>query len=103
MRTWDEAETAGKNVGFELVSSIDLATSSIVCKPWYTRLSGVLSTIWINQGIVNTVHALGLMPRGMKEVHDMLMYVAKSLVAGGETGVFTPMHMLVFRKPAAKK
>jgi 24-methylenesterol C-methyltransferase len=29
----------------------------------------------------------------------MLINVATSLVAGGSTGVFTPMHMLVFRKP----
>lgn len=29
----------------------------------------------------------------------MLMDVANSLVAGGQTGIFTPMHLLVFRKP----
>jgi len=34
MRTWKEAEDAGKKVGFELVQSIDLATASIVCGPW---------------------------------------------------------------------
>ncbi len=28
----------------------------------------------------------------------MLTTVAFSLVDGGETGVFTPMHLLVFRK-----
>lgn len=28
----------------------------------------------------------------------MLVEVARSLVAGGQTGVFSPMHMLVFRK-----
>lgn len=27
--------------------------------------------------------------------------VATSLVAGGETGIFTPMHLLVFQKPEA--
>ena len=32
-------------------------------------------------------------------VHDMLVHVAQSLVAGGETGIFSPMHLLVFRKP----
>lgn len=34
MRTWKEAEEAGKNVGFELVWSQDLAVSSVVCGPW---------------------------------------------------------------------
>lgn len=34
MRTWKEAEDAGQKVGFKLVWSIDLATSSIVSGPW---------------------------------------------------------------------
>ena len=29
----------------------------------------------------------------------MLVRVANSLVDGGETGVFSPMHLLLFRKP----
>ena len=29
----------------------------------------------------------------------MLVNVAKSLVDGGENGVFSPMHLLVFKKP----
>lgn len=37
--------------------------------------------------------------QGLKEVHHMLVEVAKSLIKGGETGVFTPMHLLLFRKP----
>lgn len=32
----------------------------------------------------------------------MLVSVAVSLIAGGTTGIFTPMHMLVFRKPARR-
>ena len=35
MRTWKEAEDAGKKVGFELVTSLDLAVASSVCGPWY--------------------------------------------------------------------
>ncbi len=34
MRTWTEAEEAGKKVGFELVTSVDLAVSSPVCGAW---------------------------------------------------------------------
>ena len=43
---------------------------------------------------------LRIAPRGLKDVHDMLVHVSKSLVDGGETGVFSPMHCLLFRKPA---
>lgn len=34
MRTWQEAEAAGKAAGFELVTSRDIATSSPLCGPW---------------------------------------------------------------------
>lgn len=36
------------------------------------------------------------------QVHHMLVMVARSLIAGGESGVFSPMHMMVFRKPGKK-
>ncbi len=34
MRTYKEAEAAGQHVGFELVTSIDIATASPVAGPW---------------------------------------------------------------------
>ena len=35
MRTYKEAEQAGKHVGFELVNSVDIAVASPVAGPWY--------------------------------------------------------------------
>ncbi|GFR46821.1 hypothetical protein Agub_g8457 [Astrephomene gubernaculifera] len=100
MRTYKEAEDAGKNVGFELVMSMDLATASVVAGPWYERLRMGKCTHTFNHMLVSAVDAVGLAPKGLKEVHHMLVEVAKSLIQGGETGVFTPMHLLLFRKPA---
>lgn len=102
MRTYKEAEASGKAVGFDLVWSQDLAISSVVCSPWYNRLSSLTMTLPLNHAIVSTLDFLRLCPKGMKEVHLMLVSVAKSLIKGGETGVFTPMHMLVFKKPNKK-
>ena len=34
MRTYKEAEQAGKHVGFELVNSVDIAVASPVAGPW---------------------------------------------------------------------
>lgn len=56
------------------------------------------SIIRINSAAVWLFSRLGLAPRGMEDVHTMLVKVATSLVAGGRTGVFSPMHLLVFRK-----
>lgn len=53
----------------------------------------------VSHVVVSTLDALWLAPKGLKDVHNMLRNVARSLVAGGKTGVFSPMHMLVFQKP----
>jgi 24-methylenesterol C-methyltransferase len=53
----------------------------------------------VSHVVVSTLDALWLAPKGLKDVHNMLRNVARSLVAGGQTGVFSPMHMLVFQKP----
>jgi len=101
MRTYKQAEQAGKNVGFELAMSLDLATASVVAGPWYDRLRMGKAVHKMNHCIVATLDFLRLAPKGLKEVHHMLVTVADSLVAGGQTGVFSPMHLLLFRKPAA--
>ena len=38
MRTYTECEGAGKNVGFKLVESRDLAVASDPCGPWCVAL-----------------------------------------------------------------
>lgn len=47
----------------------------------------------INHAVVCFFSALGMAPRGMREVHAMLVCVARSLVAGGKTDTFTPMQV----------
>lgn len=99
MRTYKEAEEAGKKVGFKLVSSVDLATASAPCEMWYSRLtSGRWLYRGVNAGLVNLLGALRIAPRGLVEVHNMLLDTVDALLEGGKTGIFTPMHMLVFEK-----
>ena len=104
MRTVAQAEAAGRAVGFVLERSVDLATAAPpIAGHWYDRLKRLRDSgaITVNRALVNSVAALRLAPPGLKPVHDMLCAVATSLVAGGEAGIFSPAHMLVFRKPAA--
>ena len=98
MRTYAQAEAAGAAAGFELVASIDLAVASEGAGPWYGRLEELEWQNRVSHAIVTAVDAVYLAPKGLKQVHNMLVEVARSLVAGGRTGVFSPMHMLVFRK-----
>ncbi|KAL0454051.1 UNVERIFIED_CONTAM: 24-methylenesterol C-methyltransferase 2 [Sesamum latifolium] len=40
--------------------------------------------------------------KGVVDVHEMLFVTADYLTRGGETGIFTPMHMILCRKPESK-
>ena len=55
--------------------------------------------ISVNRVLVNIVSALHIAPNGMYYVHEMLVKVSLSLVQGGESSVFSPMHLLLFKKP----
>lgn len=37
MRTYKEAEEAGRKAGLELVTSLDVAVASAVAGPWYVN------------------------------------------------------------------
>lgn len=99
MRTVAQAEEAGKEVGFKLLTSLDLAVASPGAGPWEGRLEELAWQNEVSHVVVSTLDTLWLAPKGLRQVHGMLRSVAHSLVAGGRTGVFSPMHMLVFQKP----
>jgi 24-methylenesterol C-methyltransferase len=101
MRTWRQAEEAGAAAGLELVASLDLAGASPGAGPWYGRLQELAWQNRLSHAVVASLDAARVAPKGLRQVHEMLVNVATSLVRGGQTGVFTPMHMLVFRKPPA--
>ena len=100
MRSWQDAESTGKSIGFELVTAYDAATILIgPNKPWYERLTQFRHLHFVDDFIVKTLATLRVIPKTLIDVHTMLVRVATSLVKGGESGVFTPMYMLCFEKP----
>jgi 24-methylenesterol C-methyltransferase len=92
----DIAETARK-VGFEIVKEKDLALPP--AEPWWTRLKMGRFAYWRNHILVTVLAALRIAPQGTVDVHEMLFKTADYLTRGGETGIFSPMHMLLCRKP----
>lgn len=104
LNTWKEAEEAGKKVGFKLVKSRNLAIKPDgSLTPWWTRLAPSLDRFRskgsFNQAFVSVAEFLRIAPKGMVQVHQMLVDTGIALIEGGELGLFTPMHMLVFQKP----
>ncbi|KAK1991277.1 hypothetical protein LX36DRAFT_685565 [Colletotrichum falcatum] len=57
----------------------------------------------LTRGFLAAAEALGLAPPGVTKVSDSLCAAADALVLGGKQNIFTPMYLMVGRKPAKKE
>lgn len=111
-----EGLQAIKNAGFELEFHEDLADREDA-RPWYYPLDGDLSMIQsvgdfltiarmtklgrlVMHNLVGGLEKIGLAPKGTKKTADSLGEAADCLVAGGKEKLFTPMYLMIARKPA---
>ncbi|KAJ9611277.1 Delta(24)-sterol C-methyltransferase [Cladophialophora chaetospira] len=112
-----EGLAAIKAAGFDLEFHEDLAERPDAI-PWYWPLAGDwkylgsiidLFTIgrmtWWGRGLIHRFIGLGetlkVMPKGTQKTADSLALAADCLVAGGKQKLFTPMYLMVARKPKA--
>lgn len=111
-----EGLAAIKAAGFELEFHEDLAERPDPI-PWYYPLAGDLKYVaslgdlftigrmtWWGRGLIHKFIGLGetlrVMPHGTQKTADSLALAADCLVAGGREKLFTPMYLIVARKPA---
>ena len=113
---------AMRDAGFTLELHEDLAaTSDTDPAPWYWPLDGdgwrhastmgdLLKTFrmtrfgrWAAHGFMAALETVGLAPPGTKKTGDSLSKAAEALVQGGKEGLFTPMFLMVARKPLEQK
>lgn len=104
--------------GLELEIHRDLALNDdkLDVAPWYWPMGNDLThtqTIWDSisllkknrLGAIATAYILGLLelvglaPVGLKKTADVMGKGADALVAGGMQGLFTPMYLLIGRRP----
>ncbi|KAL7082891.1 hypothetical protein ACP275_14G129100 [Erythranthe tilingii] len=97
LRSYRDIADVAKRVGFEVVMEKDLAKPP--ANPWWTRLKMGRIAYWRNHIVVTVLAWLGIAPKGVVDVHEMLFVTADHLSKGGETGIFSPMHMILCRKP----
>ena len=112
-----EGLQAIKAAGFELEISEDLA-ENVDARPWYYPLDGDLRmaasigdvltiarmTRWgrfIAHNTIGLLEKASILPRGTKKTADGLAVAADCVVAGGQQKLFTPMYLMIARKPAA--
>lgn len=117
MEKIEVALAAMKAAGFEMEHHEDLADRDDPY-PWYWPLSGQLNYISrlgdiptilrmtkLGRGIIHKfvggLEVIGLAPKGTQKTADSLALAADCLVAGGREKLFTPMYLMVGRKPAA--
>ncbi len=105
-----EVCAALRSAGFELLKTSDRASESDPETPWYRALQGrdlTLSSIPrtpFGRALTNLTLRIGerlrLFPKGSRTVSTLLNRGADALVAGGRSGIFTPMFFFLARKPS---
>ncbi|KAK7740987.1 Sterol 24-C-methyltransferase erg6b [Cytospora paraplurivora] len=122
-----DALAAIKAAGFELLESEDLAerfqdgVEGSDPAPWYwplddsgwrhaNSIGDLLGTFrmtrwgrWAAHNFMAALEALRLAPPGTKKTGDSLAKAAEALVLGGKKKLFTPMFLMVARKPFEEK
>lgn len=110
-----EGVQAMKDAGFDLLHHEDLAQRPDPI-PWYYPLAGqwkyvqtafdvftIARMTWWGRGLAHALtgglETLRLAPRGTKKTADSLAKAADCLVAGAEKNLFTPMYLMVGKKP----
>ena len=113
-----EGIAAIKAAGFELELHEDLAKRPDAT-PWYYPLAGdfsMMGSVWdfltiarmtkLGRGLVHrfvgVLETVGVAAQGTQKTADSLALAADCLVAGGKEDLFTPMYLVVARKPLNK-
>lgn len=114
MATQEECVDAVKSVGFEMIEARDMALDErFGGDPWYLplwpswnpftfrfQLTGLgkfltRNILWVCEGCF-------LVPSGTYKVQEMLQQGGWGCAHGGHTGTFTPMWLMIARKPLKK-
>ena len=109
MGPFSEVRRGLESAGFVDVRSSDRAEDADAETPWYRPLESLELSLKslprtplgrrITSSALSILESLRLVPRGSREVQEVLNVAADSIVAGGRLGIFTPMFFHSARKP----
>ena len=108
--TIDDVNRALEAVGFEVIEAKDQELENDSRIPWYQPMDGLTSSLRSWQrvpfgrstlaGGVRLAEVVGMFPKDSWRVIEMLDRMADAYVAGGQSGIFTPLYCFLARKPA---
>ena len=108
--TFEEVNHALETAGFQVIEGMDRDVKEGPSTPWYQpmesrhgTLGSALRRLPRGRKVViagsKLAEALRLIPKGSAEVVRLLDRTADAYVAGGKSGVFTPLYCFLARKP----
>jgi sterol 24-C-methyltransferase len=109
-----EVNLALKDCGFEVITYRDMALDPHQAKVWYLPMMPSLNPftqrfqfnplgMFVTKWGLRLLEFLFIVPHGTSKVQVMLQQAALGLADGGKEGTFTPMYLIVARKPGGKK
>ena len=114
MATQEECVAAVKSVGFEMIEARDMALDErFGGDPWYLPLWPSWNPFtfrfqltefgkFLTRNILWVCEGCFLVPAGTYKVQEMLQQGGWGCAHGGHTGTFTPMWLMIARKPLTK-
>ncbi|MYF96373.1 MAG: hypothetical protein F4210_12870, partial [Holophagales bacterium] len=108
--TFGEVNHALERAGFQVIEGSDWDVREGPSTPWYRPMESRHGTLgnavrrlpWGRKAFIagsKLAELLRLLPNGSAEVVRLLDRTAEAYVAGGKTGVFTPLYCFLARKP----
>lgn len=108
--TFAEVNRALEAVGFEVIEGINRGAREDTGTPWYQPMEGgggvlrnTLRRTPLGRkamiGMLAAAEALRLFPKGSAAVVRLMDRTAQAYIAGGKTGIFTPLYCFLARKP----
>ena len=108
--TFGEVDRALETAGFQVVEAANLDLGDDGGTPWYRPMEGQEGTLqnafrrtpWGRRAMIaglRLVETTRIIPRGSTAVVRLMDRTADAYVAGGSTGIFTPLYCFLARKP----
>ena len=106
---FEEVNRALEAVGFEIVEAGDQEMENDSSVSWYQPMEGLTSSLrsWLRvpggrstlAGGVRLAEVVGMFPKDSWRVIELLDRQADAYVAGGKSGIYTPLYCFLARKP----
>lgn len=99
IRTIEDVRKAAKEVGFEVEKAVNVAKEAEV--PWQRAMKSARMSAYVTHMITWAMEKVRCAPKGTLAVHELLLKAAVALEKAGDLDIFTPMYLVVLKKPSS--